>query len=120
MKTWFCLLLWLIACTSPLLADDLFVTSADKFRSAEETAGAGFFWVDSSTGRTWKLDAAKPQWVYCGQPSGAMPGAVGTYLPHPNKSGPGIFILNTATGEGWLYNGTAWQSLGIPVETPAR
>jgi hypothetical protein len=31
-----------------------------------------------------------------------------------NKDGEGLFILNSATGEGWWTDGETWKRLGVP------
>ena len=41
-------------------------------------------------------------------------GEAGTYVPQANKSGGGLFVLNTVTGEGWWTNGKEWKVLGKP------
>jgi len=90
-----------------------------RYVSCENHAGAGFFWVDTMTGKTWWSDMSgkdKIGWKYYGQPQGAKVGAAGTYAPQPNKSGGGLFILNTTTGEGWWTNGQEWKPLGEPAE----
>lgn len=107
---------WVLVCATWVCAENEFVTSSDKFRLCDDKTGAGFYWTDSTTGRTWTMDTARGRWVLCGSPEGATPGPVGTYVPHENKSGPGVFVLNTATGEGWFYNGRSWKVLGIPLE----
>jgi hypothetical protein len=85
-----------------------------KFKASANPASAGFFWVDTSTGMTWVLDAANVTWRYVGQPEGAKSSPDGTYMPLENRSGPGVFILNVTTGEGWWTDGTKWKLLGIP------
>ena len=85
-----------------------------KFKACVNPGAAGYFWVDTSTGMTWVLDAATIAWRYVGQPEGAKSSPDGTYMPHANPSGPGLFILNVTTGEGWWTNGTTWKSMGVP------
>lgn len=97
-------------------AADEYVPSIDKFKACENKAGAGLFWVDTTSGRTWWADPGKMKWVFFGQPKGAKPGPTGTYIPYENKSGEGVFILNTASGQGWWTNGQEWKNLGVPVK----
>jgi len=87
----------------------------DKFEACENKAGGGFFWVDTTTGRTWWADPFKMSWVFFGQPKGGTSGPAGTYIPYENKNGEGFFVLNTMTGEGWWTNGKGWKQLGKPV-----
>jgi hypothetical protein len=103
-----------------LRADDQVVPSAGKFKSCENKAGEGFFWVDTTTGKTWWANPQDPRWEYCGQPEGAGTAPVGTYVPYENKSGPGMFILNAATGEGWWTDGKKWKRLGVPTDKPGK
>jgi len=46
--------------------------------------------------------------------SSCAPCIAGTYVPQANKSGGGLFILNTVTGEGWWTNGKEWKVPGKP------
>ncbi len=89
-------------------------TTTDRFRACDNVAGSGFFWLDTTTGEVWWMDAAACRWVYAGAPEGAQPGPPGTYLPRRNTSGEGMFVLNTATGEGWWTNGRGWKRAGAP------
>jgi hypothetical protein len=91
--------------------------SIARYMACENYAGAGFFWVDTTMGKTWLADMSdkeKIEWKYIGQPQGAKVGEVGTYVPQTNKSGGGLFILNSVTGEGWWTNGKEWKVLGKP------
>ena len=88
--------------------------AVEKFQACENKAGAGIFWVDTTTGRTWWADPHEMEWKFFGQPRAAAPGPKGTYIPFENKSGEGLFVLNTATGEGWWTDGKQWKSLGRP------
>ena len=112
------LLLICIACLATgASAADVYVASNEKFRAADDTSGPGFYWVDSTTGRTWLMDIARNRWVYCGTPDGASPSPVGTFIPRSSKSSPGVYVLNTATGEGWFFNGRGgWKSHGVPLD----
>ena len=103
-----------------LPANDQAVPASGKFKSCENKAGEGFFWVDTTTGKTWLANPHDPRWEYCGQPEGAGTVPVGTYVPYENKSGPGMFILNAATGEGWWTDGKKWRRLGVPTDKPAK
>jgi hypothetical protein len=90
-----------------------------RFMTCENYAGAGFYWVDTTSGKVWRSDMTakeKIEWKYCGQPQGAKAGEVGTYVPQANRSGGGVFVLNPATGEGWWTNGKEWKSLGKPTD----
>jgi hypothetical protein len=89
-------------------------TGAARFQACENKAGAGLYWVDTTTGRTWWAGPAEMKWVYCGKPEGGPSGPVGTFVPFENKSGEGVFILNTRTGAGWWTDGKNWKSLGQP------
>lgn len=88
-----------------------------KFRTCNDKTGDGFYWVDTQSGKTWRININKMEWTYCGRPDGAKPDAFGTYVPQENKSGEGIFILNTSTGEGWWTNGKSWRRIGLPLDT---
>jgi len=111
------LLLICITCLATgAFAEDMYLAGNEKFRAADDTTGPGFYWVDSTTGRTWLMDMARGRWVHCGAPEGATPSPVGTFVPRSNKSSPGLFILNTATGEGWFFDGRRWKALGIPMD----
>lgn len=90
---------------------------AGRFASCDDIAGAGFFWVDTTSGKTWWADPGKMKWVYCGKPEGASQSANGTFLPRENKNGEGMFVLNKQTGEGWWTNGKEWKTLGKPEDT---
>ncbi len=88
-----------------------------KYMVCDNHAGAGFFWVDTTTGKIWWSDMTgkeKIEWKYYGQVQGAKTGDVGTYVPQVNKNGGGLYILNTVTGEGWWTNGKEWKALGKP------
>ena len=98
-----------------------YLPAKEKFKACENAAGAGIFWVDSTSGKTWWADPAGMKWVYVGQPKGAKAGPIGTYVPFKNKSGEGVFVLNTATGEGWWTDGIkTWKSLGKPKQGKDR
>ena len=94
--------------------EDKYLPGVDKFKACENKAGAGFFWVDTTCGKTWWAEPGKMEWVLYGKPEGAKPGPLGTYIPYENKSGEGLYVLNTATGDGWWTNGKEWKSLGQP------
>jgi hypothetical protein len=88
-----------------------------RYVACENFAGAGFYWIDTTTAKVWWTDMTvkeKIEWKYYGQPQGAKAGEVGTYVPQTNKSGSGLFILNSVTGEGWWTNGKEWKVLGKP------
>ena len=88
-----------------------------RYMACENHAGAGFFWVDTTIGKIWWSDMTakdKIEWKSYGQVQGAKAGELGTYVPQVNKSGVGLFILNTVTGEGWWTNGKEWKVLGKP------
>lgn len=90
------------------------VPFVSRFKACENKGGAGFFWVDTTSGKTWQQDPAKMEWVYVGQPDGAKSAPMGTYIPFENHNGQGVFVLNTATGEGWWTDGKNWKTLGTP------
>jgi len=56
-------------------------------------AGAGFFQMDTKSGRIWWLKSENEKGIYIGQPEKAAEGKTGTYVPYENKSGAGLFIL---------------------------
>ena len=93
------------------------VPFVSKFKACENKGGAGFFWVDTTSGKVWQQDAATMKWRFVGTPKDAKTAPKGTYMPFENHSGEGVFILNTATGEGWWTDGKAWKTLGKPVES---
>lgn len=95
-------------------------TAGQRFRAAEHVAGAGFYWVDTMSGQLWLMDATTMSWIDCGVPAQATPSAIGTYIPYRNKSGSGIFILNTTTGQGWWCNAGEWKELGVPGASAHR
>ncbi|MCE9615802.1 MAG: hypothetical protein K8T26_16150 [Lentisphaerae bacterium] len=90
-------------------------TPPTRFRACENASGAGLFWVETTTGRLWWADPAAMTWVFFGQPQGATPGPLGTYMPFENQSGEGVFVLNTVTGAGWWTNGKLWKVMGLPA-----
>jgi len=94
-----------------------YVATVEKFKACDDEAGGGLYWVDTTTGKTWRADPGAVKWVDCGKPEGAEPGPPGTYIPRDNKGEAGVFVLNTATGEGWWTDGTEWKSLGKPSES---
>ena len=91
-------------------------TDEARFMSCENNAGAGFFWLDSATGKAWWASPGDCTWKYYGKPDGAQAGEVGRYIPHKNESGAGLFILDTVAGEGWWTNGKEWKKMGTPKE----
>ena len=91
-----------------------YVPAAEKFKACENKTGAGFFWVDTTSGRTWWADPGAMKWMFWGQPEDAQPGPIGTYVPREHPTGDGLFVLNTATGEGWWVTSKGWKSLGTP------
>lgn len=95
------------------------LSTPGRYMTCENHAGAGFYWVDTTSGKVWWTDMSakeKIEWQYLGQPQGAKAGDVGTYVPQANKSGGGLFILNPITGEGWWTNGKEWESIGKPTD----
>jgi hypothetical protein len=92
------------------------VPFVSKFEACENRGGAGFFWVDTTSGKTWWQNPSEMKWEYVGAPKGSGSAPMGTYRPFENHSGQGVFILNTATGEGWWTNGKQWKALGKPRE----
>ncbi len=90
--------------------------NSGKYMACENHGGAGFYWLDTATGKVWWSDmtSEKIKWKYFGQPQDAQAGGTGTYLAYPNKSGGGLFVLNTMTGAGWWTNGKEWKALGKP------
>lgn len=91
-----------------------------RFQACRNVSAAGFFWVDTCTGKAWLADTAGPRWVFLGKPEGAQPSPAGTYIPRANTSGEGFFVLDTATGRGWWVVGGAWKALGEPKDEPVR
>jgi len=85
-----------------------------EFQACASGNGAGFFWIQTTTGQTWWADPGQMAWRYCGQPEGGAPAAIGTYTLFENKSGNGVFVLNTETGQGWWTDGKEWKTLGMP------
>ena len=90
------------------------IPAAERFRACENASGAGFYWVDSTRARLWRAGPGKMQWEFLGQLENVKPAPVGTYMPVANKSGGGLYILNTVTGEGWWTDGKEWKALGKP------
>jgi hypothetical protein len=41
-------------------------------------------------------------------------------MPYENKTGDGLYVLNTGTGEGWWANGREWKPLGKPAEAAGQ
>jgi RNA polymerase sigma-70 factor (ECF subfamily) len=77
-------------------------------------AGAGFFQVDTKSGKIWWLKSEDEKGIYIGQPEGAVERKPGTYVPYENKSGAGLFILETTTGKVWWTNGEQYENPGKP------
>lgn len=86
----------------------------DRFRACENNAGAGFFLLDSTCAKLWWASPKIMQWEFLGQLENTKPSPVGTYVPVANKSGGGLSVVNTATGEGWWTDGKQWKSFGKP------
>jgi len=87
-------------------------------QSVVNHAGAGFFQVDTKSGKIWWLRSEDEKGVYIGQPEGTIEGKPGTYVPHENKSGAGLFVLETTSGKIWWTNGEQYENPGKP-ETEA-
>ena len=102
----------IVACDLSRSEEYQYLPVVGKYKVCENEAGRGFFWVDTTSGKTWWADPQKKKWVSYGQPKGAKPARVGTYIPCEDKSGKGVFVLNTATGQGWWTNGKEWKELG--------
>ena len=100
-----------------LLHGDDFTPTVAKFKACANVAGAGIYWVDTTSGQTWWANPATMKWVYCGKPEETNPGPTGTFRPYKNRSGEGVFVLNTATGQGWWTDGKQWKALGKPLTT---
>ena len=92
------------------------ISAIEKHQRCDNRAGAAFFWVDTTNGKTWYWSWKENKFVYGGQPGEAEAGEIGTYMPCPNNAGGGLFILNTATGEAWWALGyrPEWRALGKP------
>jgi beta-lactamase regulating signal transducer with metallopeptidase domain len=92
------------------------ISAIEKHQRCDNRAGAAFFWVDTTNGKTWYWSWKENKFVYGGQPEGAEAGEIGTYTPCPNNAGGGLFILNTASGEAWWALGyrPEWKALGKP------
>lgn len=105
------LIVWLLLITFNLFSKDKDVR---RFEASEGGPDAGFFWVDTMTADTWKLNASKMKWIYVGKPKKASKSKIRTYIPKINKSGTGVFILNRYTGATWWTDGLVWKSVGIP------
>ena len=89
-----------------------------RYMACDNLKGGGFFWVDTTSGKTWwaYLGKEKMEWKYVGQVKDAKAGVIGTYIPYANKSGGGVFVLNTVTGEGWWTDG---NNLWKPFDKPS-
>jgi len=83
-------------------------------QSVVNHAGAGFFQVDTKSGKIWWLKSEDEKGIYIGQPEGAVERKPGTYVPYENKSGAGLFILETTTGKVWWTNGEQYENPGKP------
>ena len=112
--------IWMIAFLAAMLGGMAVAEEAvpfvSRFKACENKGGAGFFWVDTTSGKTWQQDPSSMVWIYVGQPEGAASAPMGTYIPFENHNGQGVFVLNTATGEGWWTDGKTWKSLGMPPQ----
>ncbi|MGA1870143.1 MAG: hypothetical protein ACMUJM_16525 [bacterium] len=97
-----------------------YLPTTDKFKVCDNKGGSGFFWIDTTNGKTWRLEPEGMELIYCGQPEGALSGPAGTYMPYENKDGKGLFILNTATGEGWYVSDAKWKKLNMPATKNAQ
>lgn len=117
MKKW--IIVFLLLAAASAMADE-YLPSAGKYKTCENEEGRGFYWVDSSTGRTWRADPDKKEFVYCGQPPQGTPSEPGTYKPYKNKDGKGLFILNTATGDGWWTDGKEWEKMPKDLKKTER
>lgn len=81
-------------------------------------AGPGRFQVDTTNGSIKWLKTEDGEAGYFEQLEIASIGEPGTYVPYENKSGAGLFVLNTTTGETWWTNGQSWAkpATGRPEE----
>ena len=86
----------------------------DRFRACENNAGPGFFLLDSTCAKLWWASPEKMQWEFLGQLENTKPSPTGTYIPVANKSGGGLSVINTTTGEGWWTDGKQWKPFGKP------
>jgi len=91
------------------------ISVSQRHQACGNKSQGGLCMVDTSCGRTWHLIVGRKQWVRWGTPSGAKPGVPGTYVPLVNKSGAGIFVVNSATGQCWWANGHEWAYWGTPT-----
>lgn len=87
-----------------------------RYVACENNLGAGFYWLDTCSGKIWWASPGDIKWVFLGTPEGAMEGQAGRYVPRKNKSGAGIFILDSQSGDGWWTNGKRWKRFGKPKE----
>lgn len=97
--------------SQPSMYDMPLTVEPPRFQAVENTGGAGFFWMDSANGDLWKLDRETMSWDFAGSPRGADSGIKGTYQLLSDRNG-GVYVLNTATGEGWWSDGSAWKNIG--------
>ncbi|MCF7839020.1 MAG: hypothetical protein K9N49_10370 [Candidatus Marinimicrobia bacterium] len=88
----------------------------DNFVFCENHGGAGFFWLESSTGQVWWANPFTYTWVRFGAPPDAQPGPPGTYRAEANRSGDGVFVMNVRTGEAWWSRGQDWHPFGVPPD----
>jgi len=84
----------------------------NRFQRCENNAGAGFFWVDTTNGKTWYWSWPENGLVDNGQPEESETGKIGTYMPCANNNGGGMFMVKTTTGEAWWVGYKQdWQAL---------
>jgi len=104
----------------PMMESDFGRHKADKsftenvLQRVSNHEGAGFFQVDTKSGKIWWLKSEDEKGVYIGQPEGVIEGKSGTYVPHENKSGAGLFVLETTSGKVWWTNGEQYENPGQP------
>ena len=85
-----------------------------RFQRCENNVGAGFFWVDTTNGKTWYWSWPENGLVDNGQPEESEAGKIGTYMPCANNNGDGIFMVKTTTGEAWWVSYKQdWQVLEL-------
>ncbi len=94
------------------------LNKADRYVSCDSYSGGCFYWVDTTSGKVWLAVAVKEGivWKFMGQVKDANLGENGTYIPYASETSRGLFILNTATGEGWWTNWKDWKNLGKPSD----
>lgn len=92
----------------------------NAIREVANHAGLGIFQIDTISGNIRLVNSGSREAEYFKQLGVASAREPDTYIPYENKSGAGLYVLNSATGEVWWTNGTDSQKPGKPYTEPGK